>query len=126
MRKGNKLILATLALSSIVITGNTTNMANAWTSSDPLMVDFFNNYLREDFTLSTGFKGRGNNIIYKTVYAVRGTTVEKPEDPTRTNYDFKGWYLEEGCKNEWDFATMKVEKNTRLFAKWEVSAKAAI
>ena len=126
MRKRSKLILATLALSSIVITGNTTNMANAWISPDPLAVDFFNNYLREDFTLSTGFKGRGNNIIYQTVYVDRGTSLEKPEDPTRTNYDFKGWYLEEACENEWDFTTMKVEKNTRLFAKWEVSAKAAI
>ena len=44
MRKRSKLILATLALSSIVITGNTTNMANAWISPDPLAVDFFNNW----------------------------------------------------------------------------------
>ena len=77
MRKRNKLILATLALSSVIITGNTTNMANAWKSSEPLAVDFFNNYLREDFTLSTGFKGRGNNIIYKTVLAINKIIINK-------------------------------------------------
>ena len=126
MKKRTRLILATLALSSVVIAGNSTNMAQAWMTKDQYKVDFFNNYLREDFTLSTGFKGKGNNLIYTSFNVEVDDLLEKPEDPTRPNYDFKGWYLEEACVNEWDFETMKVTKNTRLFAKWEVSAKAAV
>ena len=34
---------------------------------DLVYVDFFDNYLREEFTLSSGYSGKGNNLIYKTV-----------------------------------------------------------
>ena len=127
MRKKAKFIFATLALSSIVITGNTANMAKA---TEPLhavyTVDFFNNYLREEFTLSTGFKGRGNNLLYKRVKAEEESYLTKPEDPVRANYEFKGWYLEESCQNEWIFKDMYVQDDTKLYAKWEVSSKAAV
>jgi len=86
-------------------------------------VDFFNNYLRQDFTLSNGTTGKGNNIIYKTVQVNANSLVNKPEDPTRKNYDFLGWYLEEACENAWDFNADKVTKNTRLFAKWAYSTE---
>ena len=89
---------------------------------DLVYVDFFDNYLREEFTLSSGFAGKGNNLIYKTVEVERGGKVNKPEDPERKNYDFIGWYKEEKCLNEWDFNTV-IEKNTRLFAKWEFASE---
>ena len=86
-------------------------------------VDFFNNYLREEFTLSSGFVGKGNNIIYKTVEVAEGALVPKPENPERKNYDFSGWFKEEECVNEWDFTTDLVIKNTRLFAKWTFASE---
>ena len=87
-------------------------------------VDFFNNYMREEFELSNGTKGKGNNLIYKTV-EVRGEhAIAKPEeDPVRKNYEFQGWYKEEACENEWNFKTDVVMGNTRLFAKWGVAQK---
>lgn len=81
-------------------------------------VDFFDNYLREDFTLTSGFTGKGNNLLYTSITAIQGQTISKPEDPTRKNYDFDGWFLEETGETEWDFAKDVVNKNTRLFAKW--------
>ena len=90
---------------------------------DILYVDFFNNFMREEFTLSNGRTGKGNNLIYKTIQAVPDTKIEKPTDPTRRNYEFQGWYLEENCQTEWNFETDTVNKNTRLFAKWGVSQK---
>ena len=86
-------------------------------SAEPIttcFVEFFDNYLREEFVLSSGYFGRGNNIIYTTVAVPMNTKVSKPADPTRKKYDFAGWYTEEKCVNEWDFNTL-ITKNTRLF-----------
>lgn len=84
-------------------------------------VDFFNNYKRQDFTLSSGFVGTGNSLLYTTVTVTKGSLVSKPQDPERKNYDFKGWFKEATHENEWDFSTMTVEGNTRLYAYWELS-----
>lgn len=92
-------------------------------SPDILHVDFFNNFMREEFTLSNGRTGKGNNLIYKTILAMPENKIEKPTDPTRRNYEFQGWYLEEECTNEWNFDVDVVLKNTRLYAKWGVSQK---
>ena len=83
-------------------------------------VDFYNNYLREEFTLSNGTKGRGNNLLYKSVEAFQEGLLEKPEDPTRARYEFQGWYLESNCVTEWNFESDRVSGDMRLFAKWDV------
>lgn len=89
-------------------------------------VDFFSNYKREDFTLSSGFTGKGNSLLYKTVDVSANSLVPTVDNPTRTNYDFKGWFKEAGCENEWNFASDKVTSNTRLFAKWNLKEKSDI
>lgn len=107
-----------VALSSLLISCAAKNVAAD--ESAPLMhrVDFFNNYLREDFVLSNGTKGKGNNLLYRTVEVENGTFLSKPDDPYRKNYDFKGWFKEEACENEWDFTSDMVLKDLRLYAKW--------
>ena len=87
------------------------------------IVDFFNNYQREEFTLSNGQKGKGNNLLYKTVEVKESSLLEKPEDPVRDRYDFQGWYLEEKCETAWDFANDRISGDLRLFAKWGVAQK---
>ena len=86
-------------------------------------VDFYNNYLREEFTLSNGTKGRGNNLLYKSVEATGLQPLEKPEDPTRARYEFQGWFKEKECENEWNFSDDLVTSNMRLFAKWGFSTE---
>ena len=83
-------------------------------------VDFFNNYLREDFTLSNGRTGKGNNLIYQSVQNEANATLEKPVDPTRKNYEFQGWYKETECITAWNFESDLVTGNLRLFAKWGI------
>ena len=82
-------------------------------------VDFFNNYLRQDFVLSSGYGARGNNIVFKSVGVPQNTKVEQPENPVRRNYEFKGWYKEEACVNAWNFSSDVVEQDTRLFAPFQ-------
>ena len=84
-------------------------------------VDFFNNFQREDFVLSNGQKGKGNNLLYKTVEVKEDSLLEKPENPVRQRYEFQGWYLEEKGETEWVFETRRVTGNVRLFAKWGIS-----
>ena len=86
-------------------------------------VDFYNNYLREDFTLSNGMKGKGNNLLYLTMEVYENSKIEQPANPTRNNYEFQGWYLEEKCETIWNFASDLVSGNMRLFAKWGVAQK---
>ena len=112
-----------LALCSVVAIG----AAHAVFASEPQVrtyqVDFFNNYLREEFELSNGTKGKGNNLLYKSAEALAGSLLEKPTDPVRARYEFQGWYLETDCVTEWNFANDKVSGNMRLFAKWGIATE---
>ena len=55
-----------------------------------------------------------------------GTKVDcalaKPADPTRTGYEFKGWYTDAACTDgrEFDFANQtQIRTDMTLYAKWE-------
>ena len=125
MNKKTRIIVAAIlatSCSAALLTGLGIKAAYA-SSENTYLVDFYDNYLREDFTLSNGFTGKGNNLLYLSVEVAKNSLVEKPTDPTRKNYDFEGWYQEEACENEWNFASDKVVKNTRLFAKWAYSTE---
>ena len=126
----NKKLKLSLALSALFVLGAVTSLAGGIkpvnADNEMCYVDFFNNYKREDFTLSNGVTGKGNNLLYKSVQVAKDSLVSKPDDPQRTNYAFKGWFIEEACEVEWNFAQDKVEDNMRLFAKWEISGGAEI
>ena len=121
MNKKILLPIVGLSIVSAVAFGAAANIALAYSPAPTTYtVDFFNNYLREDFTLSNGFQGKGNNLLYKSVEVIKGQFVIKPEDPTRTNYEFQGWYKETSCSNIWNFESDEVTSNLRLYAKWGV------
>ena len=113
-----------LALCSAVVVGAAHAVYATQPQAKTYQVDFFNNYLREEFTLSNGTKGKGNNLLYKSVEALGGSLLTKPEDPTRSRYDFQGWYLETTCETVWNFESDKVSGNMRLYAKWGIAQEA--
>ena len=53
----------------------------------------------------------------KEVIIKKGTTVAKPEDPTREGYAFQGWYSDPAFITAFDF-TKAVNDDIRIFAKW--------
>ncbi len=120
-----KLLLPVIGLALCsVVTVNAFRSVSANSPVQPICkVDFFNNYLREEFILSNGTKGKDNNLLYKSVEAFEGGLITKPEDPTRARYEFQGWYLETECLKAWDFANDKVTGNLRLFAKWGIATE---
>jgi len=67
-----------------------------------------------NFDANGGVLASGTN---PTQYVDLGTLAIKPQDPTKTDYIFKGWYLGEV---EWNFASDKVNEEITLVAKWEI------
>jgi len=53
-----------------------------------------------------------------TANVVLGRNVTEPEEPTRDEYVFAGWFQEEACTTPWDFATEPVTAHFTLYAKW--------
>ena len=66
-------------------------------------------------TFNKNGKGGEPATIVKTID--KGSKVEKPSDPTDTDYDFGGWYKEAACTNKFEF-TQAVNDNITLYAKW--------
>ncbi|MBQ4630429.1 MAG: InlB B-repeat-containing protein [Clostridia bacterium] len=62
--------------------------------------------------------GGGNEIKYQRI--ARNSKLQKPEDPTKSDYIFDGWYVDEECTTTYDFET-KVTKSFTLYAKWRQS-----
>ncbi|MEI2358436.1 InlB B-repeat-containing protein, partial [Mesobacillus zeae] len=44
--------------------------------------------------------------------------IDRPEDPEKQGYEFKGWYKDENLSSEYDFAK-KLTEDITLYAKWE-------
>ena len=53
-----------------------------------------------------------------TQYVNEGEKVAKPEDPTRSGYEFAGWFSDEGLSEKWDFEENSVSSDLTLYAKW--------
>ena len=66
-------------------------------------------------TFNKNGKGGEPATIVKTID--KGSKVEKPSDPTDTDYDFGGWYKEAACTNKFEFP-QAVDDNITLYAKW--------
>ena len=64
----------------------------------------------------------GSNI--NALKVVEGQKVTKPQDPTKENYIFSGWFKEAGCTTAWDFEKETVMSNVTLYAKWVEAAQA--
>lgn len=54
----------------------------------------------------------------KSAPVVKGSTVEEPEAPEKTNCIFSGWYADEALTTKWNFDADKVDTDTILYAKW--------
>ena len=74
------------------------------------------------------FTANVNATIVDTIFNQEpGTFIEEPEDPTRSGFDFVGWYLNVGLTNDWDFSTdVMPEASIVLYAKWEVGIKTIV
>ncbi|MDD3747564.1 MAG: InlB B-repeat-containing protein [Anaerostipes sp.] len=69
------------------------------------------------------FQSNGGSQIAKQQVKV-GEKVQKPANPTRSGYTFKGWYKDAGCTSAYDF-NASVSGDMTLYAKWEKTSQVA-
>lgn len=81
------------------------------------------NYSNITFTVdpTVAFDSQGGSIVTSNT-ADYSSTVTAPAAPTKTGYEFGGWYKEVECLNAWDFITDIVIENTTLYSKWIMAA----
>lgn len=74
-------------------------------------------------TVTFNANGHGTEPASATVAS--GSVITAPTAPTADGYNFGGWYKEQGCTNEWNFASDTVTAATTLYAKWTPVAATA-
>ncbi|CAK7030195.1 MAG: hypothetical protein PARBA_01273 [Parabacteroides sp.] len=63
------------------------------------------------------FNTQGGSYI-DALKVVEGQKVTKPQDPTKENFIFSGWYKEAACTTVWDFEKETIMSDVTLYAKW--------
>ncbi len=71
--------------------------------------------VRATVTLNMGYPDASDEYVKADV----GTVPAKPADPTRTGYDFAGWYLDPAYSTEYHFDE-QISENFTVYAKWEL------
>lgn len=95
-------------LGTSYVASNTFNISGNTTLYAKWMQDVYNIYFEPD----SGLPDPNNQT------SVYGGLVTKPDDPTRTGYNFVGWYADSGLTALWNFSTDIVVGNMTLYAKW--------
>ena len=70
--------------------------------------------------LTVSFDSKEGTSV-SSVSSAYGDKISEPSAPTKTGYNFGGWYTDSNLTTEWNFASDKVEANITLYAKWNVN-----
>ncbi len=66
------------------------------------------------------FDSRGGSEV-SPQWVIKDGKINKPSNPSKTDWFFGGWYKEQECINAWDFANDTLTSDTTLYAKWNDS-----
>jgi len=104
----------------------------AGTYSFTLMVTSAGQAVFKDFTMeivpatcTVTFDSQGGSAVAAQTVPYN-SLLTKPEDPTKSDYVFGGWYREASCTTPWNFATDKVTTDLTLYAKWTTAVPPVI
>ncbi len=78
-----------------------------WTAKEPVGTTFV-----------VVFDSNGGSKVAAIKDITEGSTITEPVEPTKTGYDFKGWYKNSALSAIWDFAADIVTEDMILYAKW--------
>ena len=107
MKKG---LTLTLVLATAFLIGCTTQNSNSINSSDNITQS---SSVLQQFTISFSIDG-----VITTQTVNEGEKVSQPEDPSKKDYLFTGWYTDELCENLYDFNS-PVNSSFTLYAGFE-------
>lgn len=69
-------------------------------------------------TYTVAFDSQGGSAVESLTDVDEETTIGEPEAPTKSGYNFAGWYKEETYATPWSFDSDTVTANATLYAKW--------
>ena len=73
----------------------------------------------KDKTFTVTFDPQGGSAVAAITNVMGGEKIAKPTaDPTKTGFEFLGWYKEAAGTNAWNFESDVVNSNITLYAKW--------
>ncbi len=75
-------------------------------------------------TYEISFETNGGSSI-SSVFVNDGSTVEQPENPSKSEYTFGGWYKDEAQTSAYDF-TLPVTESFTLYAKWNAAPRTPV
>lgn len=78
--------------------------------------DYLSQKANEPLEFTINFETYGDNAI-EPIVVEKGSKITEPETPTRTNYNFSGWYEDPDLSIKFNFEKM-ILKDTTLYAKW--------
>jgi len=104
------------------------NFTTSWDFNDPVSSDM-TLYAKWSYNGSGGgggvasytvtFDSKGGSTISNYTGVIYGSTIKTPAAPTKSGYNFAGWYKDDTTFiAPWDFTTDKVTSNITLYAKW--------
>ena len=77
---------------------------------------FFKAFVPDSLTVTFDL-GYGDDSVYAKTIVEDGKTVERPDDPVRSGYDFVGWYTAKTGGEKFDFDSA-ITKDVTLYARW--------
>ena len=98
--------------------------------------DFANNKVTGDMTLyakwgsdktyTVNFDSDGGSAVASQSNLKKNSLITKPNDPSKANYNFTGWFTDKNYTKMWDFGYDRVNADMTLFARWEAVTPAPI
>ena len=74
-------------------------------------------------TFTVSFNSNGGTEVAAITKVIDGAKITEPQQPTKDDFVFDGWYKDSDLTQEWDFETDTVKSNITLYAKWRAEEK---
>ena len=68
------------------------------------------------------FNPNGGNYTPESIVVDYNSLIEEPDSPQKPDFEFEGWYADEGLTKKWNFSSSRVTKDTTLYANWITSS----
>jgi len=96
-------------------------LLNAWVFETDVVVANITLYAKWALipvTYTVTFESNGGSAVTAITGISDGALISAPAAPTKTGFDFAGWYHDVELTNDWVFETDLVTANITLYAKW--------
>lgn len=123
MRKCKTIVVLSIIIFSILMFLGANNTSNGYAFFDSTTINdsSINIGISAKFKQSSVFFDSNGGTSVNTLTGYTYDSLNQPAIPTKTHYDFLGWYSDSAFNNEFDFIEYGFD-NITLYAKWTLSS----